>query len=82
MRTHITNAGSFPTKALRDGQRLQTLQADTVLTVNVDREGGRNLITIVGPNADNTANVVDPRNIKACKIFIHAINDGIVPRQA
>jgi hypothetical protein len=76
VRTHITNSGAFPAKTLRDNQRLQTLDPRTTLTVNVDKDSGRPLITIVGPDADNTANVIDPRNIRACKSFIHAINEA------
>jgi len=83
VRTHITNSGAFSTKALRDGQRLQTEDPRTQLTVNVDKDTGRPQITIIGPNAaENRAVVIDPRNIKACKSFIHAIDEAITPREA
>ena len=82
MQTHITNSGAFPSKALREGQRLQTEDPPTTLTVNVDKGNGPPQITIIGPNAaDNRANIIDPRNIKACKSFIHAINEAITPRE-
>lgn len=45
------------------------------VTVNVDRDTGRPLITLRGPS--NTARITDPRNIKACKSFIHAIDETI-----
>jgi len=86
VRTHITNSGAFSTKTLREGQVLQTEEPQTQLTVNVEKDSARNggrLITIIGPNAaDNRAPVVDPRNIKACKSFIHAIDEAITPRDA
>jgi hypothetical protein len=80
VRTHITNSGAFNTKALRDGQVLQTEEPRTQLTVNVDKDNGRNQITIIGPGTDNDAQIIDPRNIKACKSFIHTINRAITPR--
>jgi hypothetical protein len=80
VRTHITNNGALPTKALRNNQRLQTLDPRASLTVNVDKDTGRPLITIVGPSTENTATVIDPRNIRACKSFIHTIDEAIEPR--
>lgn len=81
MRTHITTAGAFPTKALRDSQRLQTADPETTTTVEVDKDTGRPLITVRGPrDADGNANVIDPRNIRVCKSFMHAINEALQPR--
>ncbi len=82
MRAQITNAGALAVKRLRNGQTLQTLQPQTAIVVNIDNDNGRvgnRLITLRGPNADNTAVVITPNNIKACHSFIQATDDVIFP---
>jgi hypothetical protein len=75
VRAHIVS-GALPTKVLRNDQVLQTLEPRTSLTVNIDKDTGRPLITLLAP-FDIRTNVIEPRNIRACKSFIHAINEAI-----
>ena len=80
VRTHMTTSGAFSDIALRNNQVLQTLQPDTTLTINTETDSDGRRITVVGPR--NRVEVGEPRNIRACKPFIHTLDAAILPRDA